>query len=86
MRALRLGSYSMAADLGRDPVLVAAEVDDPVLLLVAAAAVARRLAAVVVAPAGLRLGREQRLLGTVAGDLGEVRDGLEPPSGAGGLT
>ena len=74
-----------ARHLGRDPVLVAPEVDDPVLLLMAAAAVARGLAAVVVAPAALRIGREQRFLGAVPGDLGEVRDRLEPPSGAGGF-
>ena len=71
--------------LGRHPVLVPLEVDDPVLLLVAAAAVAGGLAAVAVAPAGGRLGGQQGLLRAVPGDLGEVRDGLEAPAGAGGL-
>src|SRR5262245_57754316 len=71
--------------LGGDAVLVAAEVDHPVPLLVAATAVARRLAAVDVAPAGGGLLVDQRPLGAVAGQLGEVRDRLEPAAGAGGL-
>src|SRR5690606_35271015 len=72
-------------DLGRHAVLVPLEVDAAVLLLVAAAAVAGGLAAPVVAATGLRLRREQRLLGLVAGDVGEGRDRLETAAGAGGL-
>ena len=52
MRALRLGSYSMAATLAGTPSLFRLKSMMPVLLLVAATAVAGRLAAVAVAPAG----------------------------------
>ena len=45
-------------DLRRDAVLVAAEIDDPVVLLVAAALVPHRDAARVVAADALRLGRD----------------------------
>ena len=62
MRALRFGSYSIAATFAGTPSLFAPEVDDAVLLLVAAAAVARRHAAVGVAAAGARLRLGERLL------------------------
>ena len=62
MRALRLGSYSIAATVAGTPSLVRLKSMTPVLLLVAAAAVAGRLAAVGVAAAGARLGGEQALL------------------------
>src|SRR5437763_319359 len=71
--------------LGRHPVLVPLEVDDPVALLVPTAAVAGRLASVGVASAGAGFGHHEGPLGTVACDLGEVRDGLEPAAGAGRL-
>src|SRR5206468_12732093 len=51
--------------------------------LVAAAVVARRAVAVRVAAAGLPDDAQQRLLGTVARDLGEVGHGGVPPSGRG---
>ena len=70
-------------DLGRHAVLVAAEVDQPVLLLVAAAAMPGRDLALVVAAARLRLAAQQRLLGLRAWrQLGEVADGR--PAAAGG--
>src|SRR5207302_3124187 len=72
-------------DLGRDPVLVPPEVDDPVLLLVAPADVAGGEPAVDVAAPGRRLGLEERLLRLVGRDLGEVGDGLEPAPRAGWL-
>src|SRR5690606_20121835 len=59
---------------GRQAELVALEVDDPVLALVATADAAHRDVAVVVAAAGLLEGRGERLLGSAAGDLGEIRD------------
>ena len=52
MRALRLGSYSIAATLAGTPSLFAPEVDDAVLLLVTTAAVPRGHAPVRVATAG----------------------------------
>src|SRR5690606_5263856 len=72
-------------DDGGHAVLVAPEVDEPVAALVATAAVAGGLAPVDVAAAARRLRHHQRPLGPVAGDLAEVADGLEPPSGAGRL-
>ena len=72
-------------DLGRHAVLVALEVDDAVLTLVAAALVAGGHAALVVAAGLLGQGLEQRLLGLVGRDLGEVRDRLPAPACAGGL-
>src|SRR5205823_10170007 len=68
-----------------DGVLVPAEVDEPVLLLVAPALVARRDPAVDVATRLLRLGDDERALGGVPGDLGEVGEGHPAPSGGGGL-
>ena len=86
MRALRFGSYSMAATLAGTPSLSRRKSIDAVLLLVAAAAVPRGHAAVGVAAAGAAAsGASERLLRAVAGDLGEVGDGLEPAPGAGGL-
>ena len=72
-------------NLGGHAVLVALEVDDAVTALVAAALMARGDAAVVVAPRLVRLRSEQRLLRLVRRDLGEVRDRLEAPAGAGRL-
>src|SRR5207248_10856069 len=68
-------------DLRRHAVLAALEVDLPVQALGAAAAVARGLAAVRVAPTGLLEPLGKRLLGLVAGDLGEVGIGGEPAAG-----
>src|SRR5256714_526958 len=67
-----------AGDLGRDPVLLAPEVDHAVLLLVAATHVAGGEPAVDVAAARAGLGLGERLLRLVRRDLGEVGDGLEP--------
>src|SRR5690606_1697917 len=72
-------------DLGGHAVLVPLEVDDAVLLLVATAAVTGGLAPVAVAATGARLGGDERLLRLGRGDLGEVRDRLEPAAGAGRL-
>ena len=73
------------SDLGRHTVLVALEVDDAVLTLVAATLVTGGDAAEVVAAGLLGQRLEQRLLRLVSGDLGEVRDRLPTPAGAGGL-
>ena len=59
MRALRFGSYSMAATVAGTPSLFRLKSTMPVLLLVAAALVAGGLAAVGVAAAGAGLGRQQ---------------------------
>ena len=85
MRRVAIGVVLDGGNLGGHAVLVALEVNDAVALLVTAAAMARRLLAVVVAPTRLGLGREQRLLRPRLGDVGEVGDGLEPSTGAGGL-
>ena len=62
-------------DLGRHAVLVGpAEVDHPVGALVPAALVPRGDLPVDVAPAATVQRPDQRLLGMVAGDLGEVGD------------
>src|SRR5579871_538260 len=66
-------------------VLIALEIDDAVALLVPATAVTGGLAAIAVAAARAGLGREQRFLGPVLGDLAEVGDGLKAPAGGGGL-
>src|SRR5579875_825913 len=89
VRVVQQGDPSVAvrvvldgSDARRYPVLVAPEVDDPVPALVAAAPVARRLAPVAVASAARGQRRGERALRAVLRDLGEVRDRLEPPSGA----
>jgi hypothetical protein len=71
--------------LGGDAVLVAPEVDDPVLALVAATTVTGRLAAVVVAATRRRLLLDQRLLGGRLGDRRKVGNGLEPAARTGRL-
>src|SRR5262249_32083096 len=71
--------------LGRNAVLAALEVDDPVAPLVAAALVARRDPPVDVPAAGLLDRRRQRLLGLALRDLLEGRDGHEAATGAGRL-
>ena len=71
--------------LGRHAVLIAPEVDHPVLALVAATAVARRLAAVVVATTGAGLLLGQGPLRRGLRDVREVGDGLEPAAGTGRL-
>ena len=70
---------------GRNPVLAALEVDDPVAALVPAAAVAGRDAAVDVSPGLLRERCEQRLLGLGLRDLLEVGHRHEAAAGRGGL-
>ena len=87
--ALRRGGRGAVLDgrhLGRDAVLVVTtEVDHAVLALVAAAAVAGGHAAVVVTATGLVQRAQQRLLGGVARDLDEVRDGREATARSRGL-
>src|SRR5581483_11132716 len=65
------------AHRGGDAVLVALEVDDPVLLLVPATEATHRDVPVIVAAAGLLERLDQRLLGIIARDLGEIRDRAE---------
>src|SRR5690606_241767 len=65
----------------RDPVLVPAEIDDPVALLVAAALVAHRDAAVVVAAGLLRLLAHQRHVRIAAVQAG--RDDLDDAAAPG---
>src|SRR5207245_1082096 len=68
--------------LCRDPVLLPPEVDEPVALLVPSPAMTGGAAPVHIAASGRRLGGGERPFRTVPGDLGEVRDRLEPASGA----
>src|SRR5690606_20367356 len=75
------GAVRIVFDLGhtgRNPELVALEIDSPVLLLVAATAVADGDMALVVAAAAALLRLQQALLGSRAGDFLEARHRLEP--------
>jgi hypothetical protein len=72
-------------DLRRHAVLAALEVDLAVQALGAAAAVARGLAPAGVAPAALRQALDERLLGAVLRDLGEVGVRREATAGTRGL-
>ena len=71
--------------LCRHAVLVAPEVDDPVLALVAATTVAGRHASVVVATTGADLLLGERPFRRGLRDVREVGDGLEPAAGTGRL-
>src|SRR5205807_5341486 len=73
------------SDLGRHAVLVALEVDQPVLAFVASTLVPRRDPAIDVPPGPLLERTGQRLLGLAAGDLGEVGDAGAPLPGRGRL-
>ena len=85
MRAERLGSYSTVAEHRRHVVLVALEVDPPVVALLAAAAVTHGHAALAVAAADAQLVLDQRLVRRVGGDLLEGRARLETAAGGGWL-
>jgi hypothetical protein len=74
-----------ALDLGRDTVLVALEVDDPVMLLVPAAVMARGDVAVVVAAGLARLCVEQRVDRAPLVQTGRDDLDVAAPAGGGGF-
>ena len=81
-----VGVVLNVSDRRRDAVLVVTtEVNHAVLALMTAAAVAGGHATVVVTATGLVQRAQQRLLGGVAGDLDEVRDGREATARSRGL-
>ena len=71
--------------LGGHIELGALEVDDTIQALVAPAATASGDATIVVATSLFGQPFGQGLLGTLPGNLGKVRDSLEPPAGGSGL-
>src|SRR3954469_21335775 len=85
MRQLRFGSYSTAATLAGTPSLMRRKSTTRYWRLWPPPLWGGGLPPGVVAATRGRAGLEQRALGRGLGDLGEVRDGLETATGAGGL-
>ena len=83
MRALRFGSYWIESTLRRHAVLVAAEVDQPVLPLVAAAAMPRGDLALVVPAARLRCFGRSRAFSGLAPGVSSAKSLTRRPAAAG---